>query len=169
MAPHSKVTICRMARHAGIFHPRGAIVTHKCGDLTSSAGLDDSNPGSVHKTQSAPESIVVELSFESASWCDHSTSASPDSNGTGVLCHVRGIWRQVAEENCRDFSHAQRPRSTAYPPPTLTGVREVKRLRMRRTVASPQTDSVASDSAAMCVELCRQSARLMEIFSQDAY
>jgi hypothetical protein len=148
MAPHSKVTVCRMARHAGLFilEVRSSRVT--CGELTSSSDLDDYDPRRVYSTQPAPESIVVELSFEPASPCGHSTSASPDSNGTGVHCHVRGIWRHVVERNScafstpesevedevqllEDFGEDFRPSSAG-----LTGA-----------VARPQTDSVASDSA----------------------
>jgi hypothetical protein len=163
MAPHSKVTVCRMARHAGLFHPRGAIVACMLRELTSSSDLDDYDPRRVYSTQPAPESIVVELSFEPASPCDHSTSASPDSNGTGVLCHVRGIWRHVVERNSCGFSTREsgvgrRGAACGGFPSGLCGWRTL-------AVARPQTDSVASDSAVTGMQVRRQSGRPMETFS----
>jgi hypothetical protein len=138
MAPHSKVTVCRMARHAGLFHPRGAIVAVSCGELTVSGLLDDCFSRGVYSTLPAPESIVVELSFEAARWCDHSTSASPDSNGTGVLCHVRVIGNPVVERNWRDFSTRVTrpaddvpPMGTLHPQPLL----HTERLHVRKRIA----------------------------------
>lgn len=166
MAPHSKVTVCRMARHAGIFHPRGAIVARMRGELTRSAVIDDCDPRGEYSTQLAPDSIVVELSFESASPCGHSTSASRDSNGTGVLCHVRGIWEHIPQRNWCDFS--TRATGVANEMHLASDFRRRYSGHAARAVASPQTDSVASDSAAMDVQRCRQSGRPMESFSQDA-
>jgi hypothetical protein len=43
------------------------------------------------------------------------------------------------------------------------------RRLLEEPVASLQTDSVASGSAAKCVQLGRQSGRTMEIFPENAY
>jgi hypothetical protein len=45
MAPHSKVTICRMARHAGLFILVVRSSRLQCGELTDSVALNDAFRG----------------------------------------------------------------------------------------------------------------------------
>ena len=77
MAPHSKVTVCRMARHAALFHPQDETLAVTPRGPISSFVMDDLVPETCTRTTHGPDSIVVELSFDAARSCDHSTSAEP--------------------------------------------------------------------------------------------